>query len=358
MLDPIIFAPRLQVRVWGGDRLRRTYPSLVPAGEEPVGEAWLVSDLPGLETLVAHGPHQGLTPRALLDRLGSALGGALSRSWAAEGFPLLLKLIDAAQNLSVQVHPDDDAARSIEGQPRGKSEAWYVLNAEPDAALFLGTTTAMTADEAVDRLSADPASAKAMLHREPAVPGRVYPVPAGTLHAIGAGVLLAELQQASDVTYRVSDWGRVGLDGRPRKLHLDQARQCARPLPWHCPPDALPGWSDDGGSVHLLCRFPSFVFERVTLTGRLALPLPEDAPSLVLSVAGTAAALGDRGLVSLPPFHAALVPAAVSELTLVPTGGGPATLLRGVPVLAPGGPWRDHATEDLTPVTYADAPGA
>ncbi len=199
---------------WGGRRLADLLGRTLPDG--PVGEAWELCELPGQQNLVASGPKQG-QPLGELWRAG-ALGGS-----AKGPFPFLLKWIDAASNLSVQVHPDEAAcARSGRGDP--KTEAWYMVERSEGARLLIGHHAGL--DAATLAQAAAGGSLPKWLHTLQAEPGDLYLVRAGTLHAIGAGCLLLEVQQPSDTTYRVYDWDRVGLDGRPRQLHLQEAVAC------------------------------------------------------------------------------------------------------------------------------------
>lgn len=208
------FVPFNQSLLWGGRKLAEVFGRTLPEG--PVGEAWELVELPEWENVVAEGPHKG-------KRLGEmwrsgALGGA-----GKGKFPFLLKWIDAADTLSVQVHPDEAAcARMGRGQP--KTEAWYVAQKEAGATLLMGHHAGL--DAATLRTAAQGNTLKKWLYEtEPAV-GDMFLIKAGTIHAIGAGLLLLEVQQPSDTTYRINDWGRVGKDGKPRQLHLDEAEAC------------------------------------------------------------------------------------------------------------------------------------
>jgi mannose-6-phosphate isomerase len=212
------FEPICKPAIWGGRELERLFGRRLPEGV-PVGESWEIVDLPGERSAVVDGPLAGATLADLRrDRRDELLGpvGLL------EGrFPLLLKFIDARRTLSVQVHPDAAACRRLGGGARSKTEAWYVIDREPGAALYVGLR------EGVDRPRLERSLAagdvERCLVRVAVEPGDFVHLPAGTVHAIGGGVVLAEVQQSSDTTYRLFDWNRVGLDGKPRTLHVDQA---------------------------------------------------------------------------------------------------------------------------------------
>ncbi|MHC5019979.1 MAG: type I phosphomannose isomerase catalytic subunit, partial [Planctomycetota bacterium] len=195
---------------WGGRRLESVAGKTLPPGE-PVGESWEVSDVGDDVSVVQGGAWDGRTLRAIAAEETAALYGR--GRLAPERFPLLVKFLDAVLPLSIQVHPDDGTALQL-GAPSGKTEAWVVLDAEPDAQLYRGLKPEITRD-ALAALVAEGRVADA-LHAIPAAPGDAVFVPPGTVHAIGGGIVLYEIQQAADVTYRLDDWGRVGTDGRPR----------------------------------------------------------------------------------------------------------------------------------------------
>lgn len=211
-LAPLRMAPDLRVRPWAGDRL-------APA-DAHIGEAWLA----GPASLVADGPFAGRSLDALAAELGTDLVGTRGLVHGRGGFPVLVKLIDAAEWLSVQVHPNDAQALDIEGEPGiGKSEAWLVLDASPDAALLLGARTDVPSADVIAALGT--AALPDVLTRIDVAPGDCVDVPAGTLHAIGPGVFVYEIQQPCDITYRAWDWGRTD-----RTVHTEQSRRVTDPL--------------------------------------------------------------------------------------------------------------------------------
>jgi mannose-6-phosphate isomerase len=231
-LHPLRFEPILKERVWGGRRLAALGKPLPEEGP-PIGESWELSDLPEGQSRVADGALAGITLGELVRERGSELLGPASLDGGA--FPLLVKTIDAAETLSVQVHPDVDAAARLGGRP--KSEAWVILDASPGAVLYLGlrpgtTRAALEAAIAAGRV-------EELLRTVAVRAGDVVAVRPGTVHALGGGVLLAEVQQPSDTTYRIYDWGRLGLDGRPRALHVSESLEAveleAAPVPLRAP---------------------------------------------------------------------------------------------------------------------------
>lgn len=216
-LYPLRFAPVFKERVWGGRRLERWFPELPPG---PIGEAWVLSDHPQGRTPVANGPLKGETIQSLKGRFGPSLLGERGLHPRTGEFPLLFKLLDAQQDLSIQVHPSDDFPGLPPGE-LGKSEMWVVLDAEPEAKIVYGLAEGTTPHSLAAAIR-EGQTMRAM--RQLTVrPGDVLDVPAGVVHALGAGLLVAEIQQSSDTTYRLYDYDRPGLDGRPRELHLAQA---------------------------------------------------------------------------------------------------------------------------------------
>lgn len=218
MQTPLIFTPLLKVRVWGGERLKSRAPG---APAEPVGESWEIADHDADTTVVAAGPHAGKSLHELLVEDKEGLCGAAVDPASPDRFPLMLKLIDPATDLSVQVHPNDAYAGEQVAGELGKTEAWYVLDAEPGGQIYRGLKEGVTREQF--RSALDDGSVTNLLQAVPVKAGDVAFLPSGMVHALGGGVRIAEIQQNSDTTYRVFDWNRVGLDGNPRELHVDHA---------------------------------------------------------------------------------------------------------------------------------------
>lgn len=213
-LQPFGIEPALKERVWGGSRLGRHDP--------PYGEAWIVYD----QAVITCGAHAGMTLAELATTHPAELLG--QGVFDAEGavFPLLIKLLDPAGWLSIQVHPDDELARELEGAGfRGKTEAWYVLEAEPGAEIIAGVRAGTSSEDAIGGIG--DGSLELLLERHEVREGDALLVEAGLIHALGPGVFIYEVQQNSDLTYRVSDWGRPASAGR--QLHLEQSQRASRP---------------------------------------------------------------------------------------------------------------------------------
>ena len=217
MLYPIVFQPIFKERIWGGRELEHLYAKQLPPGK-PIGESWEISDRPGDAGVIVNGPLAGKTLRWLMENhAAEILGGAKP---ATEGrFPLLCKILDAREKLSLQVHPPAAKAAELKGEP--KTEMWFIADAAPDASLYVGLKRGVTRTEFEEKIS--DGSVADCFHRIPVRAGDAMFLPSGRVHAIGAGLVIFEIQQNSDTTYRVFDWNRVGLDGKPRELHVAQS---------------------------------------------------------------------------------------------------------------------------------------
>ena len=216
---PLQFTPLFKDYLWGGRSLETVLGRTIPPGT--VAESWEIAAHPNGQTRIAAGPLAGQTLSAVQQAWGEELLGSRNRQFVESGkFPLLIKLLDANDWLSAQVHPDDAYALAHEGEP-GKTEMWVILHAQPGAELIYGLKAGVTRDQFVRAV--DENRVEDVLHRLPVAKGDVVFVPAGTVHALGPGLLVAEIQQNSDTTYRIYDWGRMEADGKPRPLHIAKA---------------------------------------------------------------------------------------------------------------------------------------
>ena len=217
---PFLFAPNLHPVVWGGHQLR-PYKGLEPT-DEPIGESWEVSAVPSSTSIISNGECAGRDLVSVIREMPDAILGRKVNERYQGQLPLLVKFIDAERDLSIQVHPNDEMARREHGK-MGKSEMWYVIRAEEGSHLYAGFQQHITPEEYQRRIA--DGTITEVLARHTVHAGDVFYLPAGRVHAICGGILLAEVQQSSDVTYRIYDYNRPGMDGKPRQLHTELAAQ-------------------------------------------------------------------------------------------------------------------------------------
>ena len=319
---PLLFEPVLKDYIWGGRHFERLGRVLPPEGV--VAESWEIAAHQDGTTVVSNGHFAGQSLTAVHAALGLDLIG-VNNAWAQarSKFPLLIKLIDAAQPLSVQVHPDDAYALAHEDNELGKTEMWYVLHAEPGADLVLGVTAGTTRETFRQSLLAG--GLDLCLHHISARTGDHFCVPAGALHAIMSGLIMAEVQQNSNATYRVYDWNRLGADGKPRSMHVEKALDVidfSVVEPGVCLPEPI---SEEGGCRRvLLCRNRYFTAERVELEPGAAYRGNCDGSTMEVwgVLNGHAEVAGEQ----LDAVRFALLPAALGQFVVTSTSGS--TLLR------------------------------
>lgn len=304
--DILRFNERYYERVWGGRKLKTIYGKDAPE-DRPVGEAWLISDHPGDESVISEGPFEGRTLQDLLQLDAKALLGKKAQPTHGGRFPLLLKILDAAQHLSVQVHPDDACAERLGEPDVGKTEMWYVLQAEPGSELICGL------DPEVDRetvaKAVEDGSIETLMKRFPVREGTTAFVSAGTVHAIGGGIVLAEIQQNSDLTYRLYDWGRVGSDGKPRELHIEKALEAIHFGSSHggeANPLSCTGAETAERSILAACRH--FATDRVACRGYYETKTRGDSFHILLAMSGPLAVSVGQKTHAIDVTEALLIP--------------------------------------------------
>ncbi|MCC6145080.1 MAG: class I mannose-6-phosphate isomerase [Candidatus Hydrogenedentes bacterium] len=314
---PLRLEPAFFPKLWGGHRIRQLYYPTAPEAEA-IGEAWLVADHPNHESVITDGPHGGQTLRQLLNHFPEAMLGSHARLTVHGRFPLLLKILDAAEPLSVQVHPDDDAAARLGEPDVGKTEMWHVLHADPGAELICGLRPGLSRESLAE--VAEEGAIEKHLYSFTAEAGTTVFVPAGTVHAIGGGLVLAEIQQNSDITYRIYDWSRVDDAGRPRDLHLDKSAEVADFSGGHGGPAQPLSYSVSEGEVAVLgaCRY--FAGERIRVSGVFTRETRGCSFHILLVVQGTMTVRAGEGCAVLAPGQCALVPGACPCFSL--EGGG------------------------------------
>jgi mannose-6-phosphate isomerase len=268
-MHPLQFHPILKRIRWGGRRLGTLLGKSLGEGSD-YAESWEIADCASDQSTVTDGPYQGWTLRRLVETHGTALLGLQS---TANTFPLLVKFLDAHDRLSVQVHPNDEQAQQFARGPRGKTEAWLVLFAEPHARVYTGLKPGV--DRAVFVRSLQQQRVEECLHSYHVHPGDCVFIPAGTVHTIGEGVVLAEIQQTSDVTFRIDDWGRLDASGKPRALHIEEALQCIDFERGPVDPVTTQAHPDGDHEVEDLVACPYFELRRHRLTSSWRLPQDE-----------------------------------------------------------------------------------
>ncbi|MEK0445777.1 MAG: hypothetical protein RLZZ399_1098 [Verrucomicrobiota bacterium] len=315
--SPLSFVPLYQERVWGGrDLAQKLGRSLPLAG--PIGESWDLVDREEAQSVVENGPWQGVTLHTLWTRHREAVFGRGLRD--SPRFPLLFKILDARELLSVQVHPPAALAAGFGGEP--KTEAWYLMDAREQACVYAGFRQGVTREgvqQALKRGEIEP-----LLHRISVQKGDAIFIPSGRCHAIGAGCLIAEIQQNSDTTYRVFDWNRLGTDGQPRALHLQESLACMDFEDYE--PEKAPA------SGERLVTCPFFALERWDLEN--SRPHPGGEMSFFLVLEGSLECGGrcfERG-------NTFLLPSEASGLVLTPTAPGTAVLRGTLPESVSGIP--------------------
>lgn len=218
--QPLRFTPIYQTRVWGGRNLETQFGRKLPAASEPYGESWELSDREEAPSIVREGA-AAMTLHDLWTQHRAAVFGQALESHPSERFPLLMKILDACDDLSIQVHPPAAIAKELHGEP--KTEMWVVTHAQPGARVYAGLRNGVTQAQFEEALQTG-AVADLMHYIEPQTGDCLF-LPSGRVHAIGAGLVIFEIQQNSDTTYRVFDWNRTGLDGNPRALHIQESLQ-------------------------------------------------------------------------------------------------------------------------------------
>ena len=315
LTKPIFFEPLFMERVWGGRRLEQLYKKKLPPGAR-IGESWEIVDREEAQSVVHDGPLRGLTLHELWTHHREAVfGPGVGES---ERFPLLVKILDANERLSLQVHPPEHLAADLRGEP--KTEMWYLAHTEAGADLFAGL------GKATDRTEFEAAlhegRADELVHRLPVEEGDAIFIPSGRIHAIGAGCLIVEIQQNSDTTYRVFDWNRVGLDGQPRKLHIDQSLHSTD---WS---DVRPSLQPPVQGSGELVNCPHFRVERWALDGaRTALEGTGGRFAIFTCLEGKVDCAG----VAFCPGDFFLVPASLPQAEVRPVAAGTLLLRTTIP---------------------------
>jgi mannose-6-phosphate isomerase len=307
--EPIVFEPIAMERVWGGRRLEALFGKKLPPGV-PIGELWEVVDREDAQSVVHNAPYRGTTLNELWTTKREEVFGTAYAHHPAPRFPMLIKLLDARERLSVQVHPPVDLAASLNGEP--KTEMWYFASTQPGANIYAGLKNGTTRDR-FERLLRD-GRVEETLHTASVEAGDSIFIPSGRLHAIGEGNVIVEVQQNSDTTYRVFDWNRVGLDGVPRKLHIEESMVSTDFE------DFEPGIDHIQHGVIAEC--PYFRVEKLVIAEPI--PATVDSRFAIFSVLSGSVTCGAR---HFQPGDFFLAPASLDGAVITPENG-PAELLR------------------------------
>ena len=316
MLSPLIFTPLYRRYIWGGRRFASTLGRPLPPGDD-YAESWELVDRGADQSAVAAGPLAGETLGRLVREHGDEL---LGRHTPRRAFPLLFKFLDACRDLSMQVHPDDARAARLATPDLGKTEAWYVVDAQPGSRIYAGLRQGV--DAATFAAAVRAGRCDEVVHSFMPRAGDCVFIPAGTVHAIGAGLLVAEIQQSSDVTYRLHDWNRTGPDGHPRPLHVEQGIEATTRMTPVEPVQRLP--TADGAARLVTCEY--FLLDEVRLASEWRVG-GDDACHFIAVLSGGVALDDQWGLPPLPAGGCVLLPAALGTQVLRSTSASGTKLL-------------------------------
>ncbi len=306
--EPIRFVPYLKSVIWGGEKICK-YKGIEQT-EANIGESWEISAVPGHESIVADGVYKGMRITELIECFGPELLGREVFARYDGKFPLLIKIIDANDNLSVQVHPDDELAKERHDS-LGKTEMWYIIDADKGAKIYSGLNREITADEYVD--SVENNTIEDVLAVHDSHPGDVFFLPAGRVHAIGAGNLLAEIQESSDITYRIYDYGRRDAKGNTRELHTELAKDA---IDYKFYDDYKSKTPDKEVADAIIARCDHFTVDRILLDGEMALHLSDTSFTVLMCLEGEAELEYEEGIMAVKSGETVLIPAALTSLTL------------------------------------------
>jgi len=313
MLYPLKFKPQYQYRIWGGSKLRELLGK--PDVPDKTGESWEISAVQGSVSVVANGYLENNDLEELIEiYMGDLVGDSVYERFGQE-FPLLVKFIDANDVLSIQVHPDDKLARERHNA-YGKTEMWYVLQADPGAVIFNGFNQKLTRESYLEHLHNH--TVKSIMNEVPAHSGDLFYIPAGRVHATGAGILFAEIQQTSDITYRIYDWDRIDKNGKPRLLHTDLALDaiCFDPVK-----EVKRLYQADTDQSNLMLRCPFFTTYLLVFTQPLLKDYFRiDSFIILICLEGSfSIETGEQIEVTVTRGETVLIPAAIKQVLLIPS---------------------------------------
>ncbi len=301
--------PAYKDYLWGGTKLKEKY------GKESdfsrLAESWELSAHPAGESRISGGEFDGLTLSEYIEKNGKEILGEDCKSFP--DFPVLIKFIDAKQPLSVQVHPSDEYALAVEGE-YGKTEMWYVVDCEEDASLFFGVNRNISKEEFRKRI--EESSLTEVLREVKVHKGDVFFIEAGTLHAIGAGIVICEVQQNSNTTYRVYDYARKDENGKQRELHIEKALEVSKLSMSEISDSQSKEEKIENGSKRLLASCKYFTSERLIINGQVKLFVDERSFVSIVSVAGSGRIIGNDNTAEFLAGDSIFIPAGTGEIVL------------------------------------------
>jgi mannose-6-phosphate isomerase len=313
MLYPLLFKPIFQERIWGGRNLEKLYHKELPPNLK-IGESWEISDREEAQSIIQNGPLAGKTLHWLMqNHQRELLGEAKSLNGR---FPLLVKILDAEEKLSLQVHPPAAKAATLNGEP--KTEMWYITDARPGAELYVGLKSGVTRDEFENKIKRGEVAE--CFHRVPVRAGDAMFLPSGRVHAIGAGLVIFEIQQNSDTTYRVFDWNRKDAAGKSRPLHIAESIECIDFK------DFEPEVIHSQGAAQTLVDDPLFRVEVAQLNPGAPITMPSNRALILALIEGNAFVGNERLALSTGQF--CLIPASLSRITVETERSGRVLLAR------------------------------
>ncbi len=310
ILYPLVFRPIFKERVWGGRELEGLFNKKLPPAK-PIGESWEISDRPGDESVVANGSFAGKTLRWLMENYPAEMLGR-ARPAAEKRFPILCKILDARDKLSLQVHPPAAKAADLNGEP--KTEMWFIADATPQAELFVGLKRGVTRSEFEEKIASG--TVADCFHRAPVRPGDAMFLPSGRVHAIGAGLVIFEIQQNSDTTYRVFDWNRVGLDGKPRELHVAQSLASIDFNDFEPALVSSKYSSDDNARSRAIVRDRLFNVDHVEVKSGARTELTQNKLQILAVIRGSLEVQSEGNTVTLDAGQFCLIPAELEKTEL------------------------------------------
>ena len=314
-MSPLKFEPIFKTIVWGGEKIA-PYKG-IETQQEHIGESWELSGVAGNESIVAEGPLKGRTIASLVKEYKGELVGKHVYQNTGDEFPLLIKFIDALTDLSIQVHPNDELAAARHNGSKGKTEMWYVVAADEGAHLLAGLTEKITPEQYAAKVA--DGTITDVLARYDVHPGDVFFLPAGRIHAICGGCFIAEIQQTSNITYRIYDYGRLGLDGKPREVHTELAKDAIDYTVYPSYRTEYTPLQDEEVEVVNCQYFTTSIYD-------LTLPYAKDLSAIdsfmvVMCLSGSGTLEVDGEQLPIRQGETVLVPASADDICFIPEGG-------------------------------------